>query len=207
VPGGNRTASAVVWLVVVLVSTSGSPDRASAEPSGPLTELVDAAARRLQVAEPVAAAKWHSAAASDTIHDPDRVRQELDALAVEATSAQIDSEYVRQVFGDQIDATEAIEYSRFAQWKLDPTAVPAVAPALSDSRSAIDELNHVMLTHIALQWQVLHSPDCAGRLDSARTAVAQSRHLDTLYRPGACRCVTFLLRAPSVAITVFWPST
>jgi chorismate mutase len=182
VPGGNRTASAVVWLVVVLVSTSCSPDRASAEPSGPLTELVDAAARRLQVAEPVAAAKWHSAAASDTIHDPDRVRQELDALAVEATSAQIDSEYVRQVFGDQIDATEAIEYSRFAQWKLDPTAVPAVAPALSDSRSAIDELNHVMLTHIALQWQVLHSPDCAGRLDSARTAVAQSRHLDTLYR-------------------------
>lgn len=171
-----------MWLVVVLVSTSCSPDRASAEPSGPLTELVDAAARRLQVAEPVAAAKWHSAAASDTIHDPERVRQELDALAVEATSAQIDSEYVRHVFGDQIDATEAIEYSRFAQWKLDPTAVPAVAPALSDSRSAIDELNHVMLTHIALQWQVLHSPDCAGRLDSARTAVAQSRHLDTLYR-------------------------
>jgi chorismate mutase-like protein len=200
VPGGNRTASAVVWLVVVLVSTSCSPDRASAEPSGPLTELVDAAARRLQVAEPVAAAKWHSAAASDTIHDPDRVRQELDALAVEATSAQIDSEYVRQVFGDQIDATEAIEYSRFAQWKLDPTAVPAVAPALSDSRSAIDELNHVMLTHIALPR--LCRP-ARQRQDRRRAEPAPRHPLPA----GACRCVTFLLRAPSVAITVFWPST
>lgn len=131
------------------------------------------------MAEPVAAAKWHSGVA---VADPDRVRQELDALAVDATSAQIDSEYVRQVFGDQVDATEAIEYSRFAQWKLDPAAVPAGTPALSESRSAIDELNHVMLTQIGSQWQVLHSPDCDGRLDSARTAVALSRHLDTLYR-------------------------
>jgi chorismate mutase len=179
VPGGYRTASAVVWLVVVLVSALCSPDRASADPQGPLTELIDAAARRLHVAEPVAVAKWHSKAA---VADPGRVRQELDALAVEATSAQIDSEYVRQVFGDQIDATEAIEYSRFAQWKLDPAAVPAEAPALSESRSVIDELNHVMLGQIAAQWQVLHSPDCQGRLDSARTSVAQSRRLDTLYR-------------------------
>ena len=156
--------------------------------------MIDAAARRLQVAEPVAAAKWHSAAA---VADPDRVRQELDALAVEATSAQIDSEYVRQVFGDQIDATEAIEYSRFAQWKLDPVAVPAVAPALSESRSAIDDLNHVMLTQVALQWELLHSPDCGGRLDSARTAVAQSRRLDALYRQALSVASRSYCRPPS----------
>jgi chorismate mutase len=169
----------VVCTVVALLSALCAPGRASADSSDPLTELVDAAARRLQVAEPVAAAKWHSGAA---VADPDRVRQQLDALADDAAAAQIDAGYVRQVFGDQIDATEAIEYTRFAQWKLDPAAAPPVAPALADSRAAIDEFNHVMLTQIAAQWEVLHSPDCGDRLDSARTAVARSRRLDTLYR-------------------------
>lgn len=132
-------------LVVVLASAWCSPDLASADPRDPLTELIDTAARRLQVAEPVAAAKWHS---GGVVADADRVRQELDALAGEATFAQIDSGYLRQVFGDQVDATEAIEYSRFALWKLDPAAVPADAPVLSESRAVIDELNHEMLRQI-----------------------------------------------------------
>ena len=167
------------WSVVVLAWALCAPPPSSAESPDALTELVDAAARRLQVAEPVAAAKWHG---GNGVADPDRVRQELDALADDAVAAHVDSDYVRQVFGDQIDATEAIEYSRFAQWKLDPAAVPPNAPALTESRSRIDDLNQLMLTQIALQWSVLHSPGCGGRLDSARTAIVKSRQLDTLYR-------------------------
>jgi len=167
------------WTLVAVTSALCAPGLASAEPPDALTELVDAAARRLQVAEPVAAAKWHGGIA---VADPDRVRQQLDALGDDATAAQVDSDYVRQVFGDQTDATEAIEYSRFAQWKLDPAAVPQNPPPLIEARSLIDDLNHVMLTQIARQWSVLHSPDCGGRLDSARTVVAQSRQLDSLHR-------------------------
>ena len=178
-PGRYGGRSVTGWTLVVLTSALCAPGLASADPPDALSGLVDAAARRLQVAEPVAAAKWHGGVA---VADPDRVRQQLDALADDATAAQVDSDYVQQVFGDQIDATEAIEYSRFAQWKLDPAAVPPNPPSLTESRSQIDDLNHTMLTQIALQWSVLHSPDCGSRLDSAKTAVVQSRHLDTLYR-------------------------
>ena len=38
---------------------------------------------------------------------------------------------VRRIFTDQIDATEAIEDTRFAQWKLDPESAPGVAPDLA----------------------------------------------------------------------------
>ena len=102
----------------------------------PLTALVDAAAQRLQVAEPVAALKWH---AHGAIEDPARVQQELAKLGAEATAEHVDPDYVTRVFGDQIDATEAIEYSRFAELEAEPDGAPAAAPDLSASRSAIDE--------------------------------------------------------------------
>jgi len=50
-----------------------------------LTELVDAAAQRLQVAEAVAAYKWTAHAA---IEDPDRVQQQLAKLSADAAGEQ-----------------------------------------------------------------------------------------------------------------------
>ena len=153
--------------------------RAPAVPDNPLTELLDAAARRLQLAEPVAAVKWRRDLA---VADPQRVQQELDDLGAEATAANTDAAYVRDVFGDQIDATEAIEYSRFAQWKLDPGDAPTAAPELSDLRATIDELNHVMLDQIGLRWDLLHSPACLEQLDRARNDAKLTYQLDGLYR-------------------------
>ncbi len=86
-----------------------------------------------------------------------------------------------RVFSDQIDATEAIQYSRFSWWKLDPAAAPASAPDLSASRQTIDGLNHRMVTEIADEWPVLHSPACPATLAAAKSAVAASRALDPLY--------------------------
>ncbi len=154
--------------------------------SSPLTELVDAAAARLQVAEPVAAFKWLGQGALkgpvDPVVDPARVEQELAALRAEATTKRIDADYVARLFGDQIDATEAIEYSRFADWKLDPSDAPAAAPGLSASRSTIDALNQTMLTQIALNWDLLHSSACAGALGAATSDVVGARRLDDLYQ-------------------------
>lgn len=93
-----------------------------------LTELVDAAAQRLQIAEPVAAFKWNSHGA---IEDPGRVQDELANLSADAAGEH-----------------KAIEYSRFADWKLHPSRAPAGSPDLSASRSTIDGLNHTMLTQI-----------------------------------------------------------
>ncbi|OBF61693.1 chorismate mutase [Mycobacterium sp. 852002-51971_SCH5477799-a] len=152
---------------------------ARADSTSPLTALVDAAAQRLQVAEAVAAYKWNEHGA---VADPARVQQELTKLGDEAVAEQVDRDYVIRVFGDQINATEAIEYSRFASWKLNPGGAPADSPDLSVSRSTIDALNQVMLTQILANWALLLSPDCVAQLDAARGSVGQGRRLDDLYR-------------------------
>jgi chorismate mutase len=153
--------------------------QARADSTSPLTELVGVAAQRLQVAEPVAAAKWSTHGA---IEDPGLVAQELAKVGAEATAQRIDPNYITRVFGDQINATEAIEYSRFADWKLNPSNVPAGSPDLSASRSAIDALNQTMLTQIVANWDLLHSSACALQLEAARSGVVSARQLDSLYQ-------------------------
>lgn len=152
---------------------------ARADSANPLTELVDAAAQRLQIAEPVAANKWRTGSA---IEAPARVREQLDSLAAAATSEHVDPAYVTRVFADQIGATEALEYRRFAEWKLDPSGVPAHPPALADSRAAIDNLNQTMVAQIGQQWGVLHSPECASQLDAANRDVGAARQFDVFYQ-------------------------
>ena len=81
------TRAGVVALVVLLAAP-----QARADSTSPLTELVDAAAARLQVAEPVAAFKWR---AHGLIEDPGRVEQELAALRADATAKRIDADACR----------------------------------------------------------------------------------------------------------------
>ncbi len=151
---------------------------AAEPPSEPLYALIDAATQRLQTADPVAASKWLS---GGPITDPARVQQVLATVSAEAESLSLPSDYVTRVFTDQINATEAVQYSRFSWWKLDPAAAPTSAPDLSSSRALIDGLNQRMVGEIAGQWPVLHSPDCPARLDAAKAAVAADRGLDPLY--------------------------
>ena len=167
--------AALITLASAVLAPLAHSDTAS-----PLTGLVDAAAQRLQVAETVAAAKWNTHGA---IEDPDRVRVQLDQLGAAArATARVDPGYVTRVFGDQIAATEAIEYSRFADWKLNPADVPGSPPDLAASRSAIDRLNTVMLGQIEADWDVVHSPACAAQLADARDEIVAVRRLDGLYQ-------------------------
>ena len=173
----RRAIPARCGVAVASVALLMAPARA--DTASPLTPLVDAAAQRLHVADPVAAYKWNTHGA---IEDPVRVQQELARLGDEAVAENIDRDYVTRVFGDQISATEAIEYSRFADWKLDAASAPADAPDLSSSRSAIDALNQTMLTEILANWGLLRSPQCATQLDAARSGVMQAHQFDNLYR-------------------------
>ena len=172
----RHTAVGLCAAVLAALSVAG---HARGDDANPLFELVDAAAQRLQTAEPVAASKWNT---GGSIEDPARVQQVMAAVSGAATSRHIDPQTVRQIFTDQINATEAIEYTRFAQWKLDPASAPGAAPDLASSRAAIDRLNTEMVDQIAQQWPLLHSPGCAAALDSARTAVTTGRALDAGYQ-------------------------
>lgn len=157
---------------------SATPGVAQAMPS-PLDALVSAAAQRLQVADPVAAVKWIT---HGDIEDPVRVQQVLDAVATAANTRGIDADYVRRIFTDQIHATEAVEYRRFAEWKLDPAAAPPSAPDLSESRSRIDALNTTIVDELGAQWDLLHSPACVPALRDAADNAATAYGLDPDYR-------------------------
>ena len=173
----RRSALGLCALTAVAVMPTAAP--ALGDDANPLLELVDAATQRLQTAEPVAVSKWKT---GGSIEDPQRVEQVLGAVSADATGKDVDADYVRRIFTDQVDATEAIEYTRFAQWKLDPGSAPGVAPDLSASRAIIDRLNAEMVEQIAVHWSALHSADCTGTLQDARTAIANSRTLDPLYQ-------------------------
>lgn len=162
-----------------MVAALCSSTPASASGDEPLYDLVDAATQRLLTADPVAASKWLN---GGPITDPTRAAQVLAAVTEDAQSAGLSADYVRSVFRDQIDATEAIQYSRFSWWKLDPAAAPVAAPDLSASRSIIDGLNQRMVDEIGEQWAALHSLDCPLRLSAVKSSVAQDRALDPLYR-------------------------
>lgn len=170
-----RIAAAGVLALMVLSTVPP----ASAQEHSPLLPLVDAAAERLQTADPVATNKFRT---GGPIEDPKREQQVIEATTAEAGTRHIDPDYVGAVFRDQIDATVAVEYGLFSQWKLDPATAPATAPDLAASRTAIDALNHTMVNEIADQWPALHSPACRTDLDSAVDEVAAARNLDLLYR-------------------------
>ena len=156
----------------------GAPLARAQDPS-PLLPLVDAAAQRLQTADPVAANKFRT---GGSIEDPRREQQVIDTTTAEAAGRHIDPAYVGQVFRDQIDATVAVEYGLFSQWKLDPATAPASAPDLASSRNAIDALNRTMVNEIADRWPALHAPSCPADLASAVDGVVTARSLDPLYR-------------------------
>ena len=166
-------------LLALAAALTAATPRAGADSPGPLGQLVDAAAQRLQTADPVAALKWHT---MGDIEDPPRVGQVLTAVSADADAHGVDTGYVTRVFNDQINATEAIEYSRFAQWKLDPGSAPASAPDLPASRATIDALSRQMVDQIVAHWDALHSPGCAAALREAQATAAAARQLDGLYQ-------------------------
>lgn len=163
-------------LVLAVLATPALPT-AHAEPGSPLYTLVDTAVLRLQTAEPVAESKWVN---GGPITDGPRAQQVLDAVGADAAARNVDPAYVQAIFRNQIDATEAIQYTRFGQWKLDPATAPRTAPDLAASRTQIDGYNRAMVEQIALHWDSLQAPTCPTDLQRAVTQVVAERKLDAL---------------------------
>ncbi|APE14855.1 chorismate mutase [Mycolicibacterium pallens] len=169
-----RGAAAMMTMMAVATAAP-----ALADSPEPLYDLVDASAQRLQTADAVAANKWIT---GGPITDPARVKVVLDAVSRDAESRGVATDYVTTIFTNQINATEAIEYARFAGWKFDPAGAPTTAPDLASSRAVIDGLNREMVEQLAAQGPLLHSPGCGAALDATKSTVAAQRQFDDLYR-------------------------
>jgi chorismate mutase len=165
--------------VALTVGSGANEPIAKAEGPGPLAKLVDDAAQRLQTADPVAASKYLTGGAVD---DPAREQQVIDSVTKAAIAKHVDPSFVHDVFRDQIDATDSLEHSRFAAWKIDPGSAPRTAPDLSSSRDVINRLNEAMVDDIAEQWNALHASTCPADLEDAQAAAIAGRHLDGLYQ-------------------------
>lgn len=176
---GNKFLAPAITVTALLAGSLGGVPTANADEPSPLYTLVDTAAQRLQTAEPVAAFKWIN---GGSINDPQRVQAVLDGVGTAASEQQLDPPYVQQIFQDQINANEGIQFTRFGQWKLDPAVAPATAPDLASSRTAIDGFNKTIVNEIVLHKNTLTSPACAAALDSAEAAVITTRALDPMYQ-------------------------
>ncbi|CDO08297.1 gamma subclass chorismate mutase AroQ [Mycolicibacterium cosmeticum] len=170
-----RGAVLTALAAVAVLAPAGT---ANAAPS-PLDPLVSAATQRLQTADPVAAVKWIT---HGDIEDPARVQQVLTAVTATAGGHDVDADYVTRIFTDQIHATEAVEYRRFSEWKLDPAAAPTAAPDLSSSRARIDALNTTIVTELGAQRDLLRSPACPAALRDALDNAGATFGLDPDYR-------------------------
>ncbi|BBY46802.1 secreted chorismate mutase (plasmid) [Mycolicibacterium arabiense] len=168
----------IVSCLATTVSLTASASIAAADEPSPLARLVTHAAERLQTADPVAASKFHTGGAVD---DPAREDAVIDAVTAAATAHQVDAEFVHRVFRDQIDATDSLEHSRFAQWKIDPASVPRDAPDLSSLRNDIDRLNEAMVEDMADAGDALHAASCPSDLAKAEKAAVAAKQLDELY--------------------------
>ena len=107
-------------------------------------------------------------------------------FAADAAARGIDQQYVRTVFTDQIAATEGIEYTRFGQWKFDPSPPPRRPRRTFPNHALqIDGFNKKLVEEIALHWNSLHSAGCGQDLSDATAAVATARQLDGAVPAGA----------------------
>ncbi|MGE2737051.1 chorismate mutase [Mycolicibacterium vaccae] len=152
---------------------------AAAQPHSTLVDLVDATARRLQVADSVAQTKFHT---GQPVKDPQREQQVIDAATAEAAALGVDAAFVTTVFRDQIDASVGVQYARLSQWTLDPASAPPTAGDLASSRAILDAVNREMVTRLADLRPALQSPLCPLELDRAEATVVGARGLDPLYR-------------------------
>jgi chorismate mutase len=136
------------------------------------TNLIALVSQRLALAEPVARYKW---ARHEPITDTPRENALLNQVVEKAKSAQIDPDFARQFFRDQIDASKDVQNALFASWRA-AKAVPEGAPPdlARDTRPKLDRLTQSLVSALARIEPVRHADDCPLRLADS---VARWKHL------------------------------
>ncbi|KUJ65514.1 chorismate mutase [Streptomyces albus subsp. albus] len=158
---------------------AAGPPAASAGHSGrQLLDLTDLAARRVLLADQVAAAKWGT---DSPVDDPVRERQVLDEVARQAEQLGADPAVTVRVFRDQIEANKLVQRELYRQWAAHPDQVPTERPDLGRIRQEINHLNSELVAAIAVSAPVRAAHSCAGLLTASTVRTAHDRRLDGLH--------------------------
>ncbi|WP_173096626.1 chorismate mutase [Actinomadura verrucosospora] len=175
---------AVVAAVVAVLCGFAVPAYAVDEGLGP---LVDVVARRLDVADMVAAAKWGT---GKPIEDKAREQQILDSVAKRSARMGIDPRTAQRIFRDQIEAGKLVQRGLFARWAVRPGDVPAHRPDLGkDVRPLLDRITGELLAGIKDTRDVRRGPSCRAELAAAVGRVEAARRPDALHRVALARAI------------------
>jgi chorismate mutase len=106
---------AIKWnlAIAMLLATGGNGIVAAQSAIDGLQPLVEASARRLDIAQQVAFAKWDSKTA---VEDAPREAQVIMSATREGESMGLDGAYVAGFFLAQIEANKLVQYSLLADW-------------------------------------------------------------------------------------------
>ncbi|MEV6910340.1 chorismate mutase [Amycolatopsis sp. NPDC051071] len=166
-----------VSIFAVVLLFVGLPAPASA--SSGFWTLTDLAARRVEIADKVAAAKFGT---PSPIDDPVREQQILDSVAAKAPGLGLDADGVVRFFRDQIEANKIVQRGLYARWTAHPGSRPPERPDLAtEVRPVIDRLNAGLLAELAATSDARARPPCDVRL-AVTVRLVDARHdLDRLH--------------------------
>ncbi|MGW4462596.1 gamma subclass chorismate mutase AroQ [Micromonospora sp. NPDC004704] len=166
--GGSTVVAAVPK---ILTRRRGSDRRSRAGDTR--VGLADLAARRLLLADRVAAAKF---ATGQPIDDPVREQRVLDEVADVAEAIGLDPAVGVRFFRDQIEAGKMVQRALHTQWRAYPEYGPRERPDLAkDVRPQLDRMTVHMLRELLLAIRGTGRPADAG-------FPAADRQLDGLHR-------------------------
>jgi chorismate mutase len=138
----------------------------------PFTNLIALVSQRLALAEPVARYKW---ARHEPITDEPRENALLNQVEAKAKSAQLDPEFARQFFRDQIDASKDVQNALFANWRAQKSGPQGNPPDLAkDTRPKLDQLTQSLVSALGRVEPIRHADDCPLRLADS---IARWKHL------------------------------
>lgn len=136
------------------------------------TNVIALVSQRLALAEPVARWKW---AHHDAITDAPREEALLKQVEQKARAAQVDPEFARAFFRDQIEASKDVQNALFANWRKLKAAPEGTPPDLAkDTRPKLDQLTRSLIAALAHVEPLRHTDDCPVRLAKS---VARWKHL------------------------------
>ncbi|WP_039924507.1 chorismate mutase [Amycolatopsis decaplanina] len=166
-----------VLCALLVAGLPAVPAPASASPG--FWELTDLAARRVQIADKVAAAKFGT---PSPIDDPVREHRILDSVAAKAPGLGLDADDVMRFFRDQIEANKVVQRGLYARWTEHPGTRPPERPDLAtEVRPVIDRLNAGLLTELAVTLDARTRRSCDVRLAVTVRLVDARRGLDRLH--------------------------
>jgi chorismate mutase len=157
-----------------LVASRGQPRNLSS--TDQFGALVDASARRIQIARQVAFAKWDS---HRSVEDQRREEEVISAAVAQGAARGLDRAFVARFFRAQIDASKFVQYALLSEWRRVGRA-PQHAPFdLSRTiRPELDGIESRLIDELALTRNLRRSKSCGPDLNTAIIShLAQHRNL------------------------------